>query len=141
MMFGTNRQFTLERLPFSRENAFLSVYQDNTDGGLYLSICRSNNVMHDRPSLMKLTPLKDGEELPFTYDCDGAKLIVSTYSQLIGKGKNNSGWTKSTRCCLPVRLCNHSFLESSPVLRVFCCSTECPFIQWRYSTIYMQNVS
>lgn len=77
-MFGTNRQFSLDRLPFSREGAFLSVYEDNKDNNLYLTICRGNGVMLDRASLMKLTPCCEDGDLKYTYDCDGAKLIVLT---------------------------------------------------------------
>ena len=44
-MFGTNKQFSLDRLPFSRDGAFLSVYEDNKDKNLYLTISRGNGVM------------------------------------------------------------------------------------------------
>ncbi|MDR2517269.1 MAG: hypothetical protein LBC88_07815 [Spirochaetaceae bacterium] len=78
ILFGTNRQFNLERLPFSVAGAFLSIYQDVEDKNLYFTICRSEGGMMERPKLLKLTFLADGEELPFIYECDAAKLTVTT---------------------------------------------------------------
>ena len=60
-MFGTNEQFNLERLPFSVYGAFLSVYQDLKDGKMYLSMCRGFQALLERPSLLELNVLEDGE--------------------------------------------------------------------------------
>ena len=78
MMFGTNKQFSLERLPFSAPNAFLSIYQDVNDKNMYLSLCRGNLPHVDRPSLMKITPVIEGEEVPFTYTCTPSRLTIKT---------------------------------------------------------------
>jgi len=78
ILFGTNRQFTLERLPFSIEGAYLSVYQSITDKNLYFSLCRSEDAGLARPNPIRIIPMFEGDELPFIYECDAAKLTVST---------------------------------------------------------------
>ena len=79
ILFGTNRQFSLERLPFTVAGAFFGIYQNYDDKNLYLSIYRSPNVMHDRTNLLKLTPVNSaGNPLTFIYECDPAKLTVRT---------------------------------------------------------------
>ncbi|MDR0857409.1 MAG: hypothetical protein LBN97_00055, partial [Oscillospiraceae bacterium] len=78
ILFGTNRQFNLERLPFSSEGAFLSIYQDFEDKKLYFTICRSEGGSLQRSKLLSISLLYNGEELPFIYECDAAKLTVST---------------------------------------------------------------
>ncbi|MDR0935467.1 MAG: hypothetical protein LBM98_02160 [Oscillospiraceae bacterium] len=77
-LFGTDEQFTLERVPFSRARAFLNVYQEYSDGGLYLNMCRSVQVINERPNLVKLTPVADGLELDFSYSCDESLLTITT---------------------------------------------------------------
>ncbi|MDR2664930.1 MAG: hypothetical protein LBC21_01480 [Oscillospiraceae bacterium] len=78
-LFGTNRQFDLTRLPFTVAGAFLGIYQKLSDGRLYLSIYRSENVVHERPDLLRLVPVDAvGDELPSIYECDEAKLTVNT---------------------------------------------------------------
>jgi hypothetical protein len=78
-LFGTNRQFTLEDVPFSRAGAFLSIYQYRADKQLYFTHCRSESIVLDRPNLMKMAFIsKNGEELPFIYESDESKLTVKT---------------------------------------------------------------
>ncbi|MDR0858597.1 MAG: hypothetical protein LBN97_06180 [Oscillospiraceae bacterium] len=76
-LFGTAEQFDLQRVPFSRAGAFLNVYQEYTDGALYLNMCRSVQVINERPALVKLTPVIGGKELVYTYSCDEAKLTLT----------------------------------------------------------------
>ena len=82
MMFGTNEQFNLERLPFSAYGAFLSVYQDVASKKMFLSICRAENTMLDRPNLLELDVEKEGEKVFFTYSCTSSKL---TFQSKVGK--------------------------------------------------------
>jgi hypothetical protein len=97
MLFGTNRQFSLDRLPFSTAGAFLSVFQDTpapppapdasgavppapaAENCLWFSICRSEGAMLERAKLLKITfhAADGGGELPFIYECDAAKLTVT----------------------------------------------------------------
>ncbi|MDR0819153.1 MAG: hypothetical protein LBN43_06245 [Oscillospiraceae bacterium] len=78
-IFGTNKQFSLERLPFTIARSFFGIYQNYDDKKLYLSIYRSEGVMHERANLLRLVPIdKSGNELPFIYECDEAKLTVNT---------------------------------------------------------------
>ncbi|MDR0999935.1 MAG: hypothetical protein LBL96_03900 [Clostridiales bacterium] len=79
ILFGTNRQFTLEDAPFSRAGAFLSIYQFRGDKQLYLTHCRSEAVVLDRPNLMRIAFIgKAGTELPFIYHSDESCLTVKT---------------------------------------------------------------
>lgn len=74
-MFGTNEQFNLERIPFSVYGAFLSVYQDIKSKKMYLSMCRGVQAILDRPNLIELDVLSNGESVPFIYSCTASKLI------------------------------------------------------------------
>ena len=80
VMFGTNRQYNLERLPFSVESSFMSIYQNIVDKQLYLSVCRSEGGVHERPNLLRLAPVFEDREISFTYYCDEAKLTLETKS-------------------------------------------------------------
>ena len=75
-MFGTNKQFSLERLAFSTRGAFLSIYEDIGDGQLYFSLCRSRKTILERPDLLRISTVSGGEEVPFIYECDEARLIL-----------------------------------------------------------------
>jgi hypothetical protein len=78
-IFGTNRQFDLTRIPFTIAGSFIGVYQNYDDKNLYLTIYRSESVMHERPNLLRLVPVDStGAELPFLYECDEAMLTVTT---------------------------------------------------------------
>ena len=74
-MFGTNKQFSLERLTFSTRGAFLSIYQNVEDGQLYFTVCRGRKELLERPNLLRLSTVADGEEVPFIYECDEARLV------------------------------------------------------------------
>ena len=82
-MFGTNEQFNLERLPFSVYGAFLSVYQDLKDGKIYLSMCRGFQALLERPSLLELNVLEDGESAAFTYSCTASKLTLQAEGGMV----------------------------------------------------------
>ena len=77
-MFGTNKEFNLERLPFTTKESFLSVYQSPVDHLLYLSIARGKPGMHDRADLLRIVPVCEGEELPVIYESDEALLLFRT---------------------------------------------------------------
>ena len=75
-MFGTNKQFSLERLSFSTRGAFLSIYEDVNDGQLYFTVCRGRLELLERPNLLRISTVYDGEEVPFIYECDEARLLL-----------------------------------------------------------------
>ena len=77
-MLGSNKQFTLERVPFSVSGAFLSIYQPTDEKKLYFSICRSETGFINRPKLLMINLVANGEELPYTYYCDEAKLTLES---------------------------------------------------------------
>ena len=77
-MFGTNKYYTLERVPFSADGAFLSIYQATDDERLYFTICRSEPGIIIRRKLIRIEPVYEGEELPYIYYCDEARLTIET---------------------------------------------------------------
>lgn len=77
VLFGTNCQFDLQRLPFSTKGAFLSIYQDSLDKNLYFSIARSEPIENIRASLLRISLVDEtGADLPFIYECEPSKLTV-----------------------------------------------------------------
>jgi hypothetical protein len=74
IMFGTNRQFNLERLQFSIEGAFLSIYEEYEDNQLYFTIARSSIDVVEKRNLIKIIPLYEEKELPYIYE-SGAGLF------------------------------------------------------------------
>lgn len=77
-MFGTNKQYNLERLPFSTREAFLSVYESPEDHQMYLTVARGKQGLHERPNLLRIIPVFDGEEQPVIYEADEALLKLKT---------------------------------------------------------------
>ncbi|MDR0642950.1 MAG: hypothetical protein LBG07_10880 [Treponema sp.] len=77
-MFGTNRQFNLERFSFSIEGAFLSIFEETGDNQLYFSIARSNTGMVEERNLIKLVPVFEDRELPYIYEAGVGLLKLST---------------------------------------------------------------
>lgn len=78
IFFGTNRRYDLTRIPFTTSGAIITVYQAVDDKALYISIARCDEVVQDRPKLIRLTPIFEGKELPFIYYCDEATLTIET---------------------------------------------------------------
>ena len=78
ILFGSNRHFSLQQIPFSRKGAFLGVYQNPEDEQLYLTHCRSEHVIHKRPNLMRIALLHKERELPFWYEANESVLTVHT---------------------------------------------------------------
>jgi len=78
-MFGTNQQYSLQRLPFSTRGAFLSIYEDINDGNLYFTICRGRRELLERPNLLRISVEYHGEEIPFLYESDEARLVLKTH--------------------------------------------------------------
>jgi len=77
-MFGTNKQYNLERIPFTTKESFLSVYQSPTDHLLYISIARGREGLHERPDVLRIVPVFEGEEEPVIYEADEALLTYKT---------------------------------------------------------------
>ena len=77
-MFGTNRQFDLQRLPFTTKQSFLSVYQSPYDHLFYLSVARGKEGTHERPDLLRIVPVFEGAEQPVIYESDEALLTFRT---------------------------------------------------------------
>jgi hypothetical protein len=77
-MFGTNKQFNLERFPFSIEGAFLSIYEAAEDHQLYFSIARSNLDVVEERNLIRIVPVFDGKELPYIYEAGAGRLTLTT---------------------------------------------------------------
>lgn len=77
-MFGTNRQYNLERLPFTTKQSFLSVYQSPYDHQLYISVARGKEGTHERPDLLRIAPVFEDEEQPVIYESDEALLTFRT---------------------------------------------------------------
>jgi hypothetical protein len=78
MMFGTNKQFNLERFSFSIDGAFLSIYEETRDHQLYFSIARSNLDVVEERNLIKIVPVFDGKELPYIYESGAGLLKLTT---------------------------------------------------------------
>ena len=77
-MFGTNRQFNLERLQFSTQGAFLSVYEEYEDNQLYFTIARSSIGIVENRNLIKIVPYFEGKELPYIYESGVGLLKIIT---------------------------------------------------------------
>jgi len=77
-MFGTNKQYNLERLPFTTREAFLSVYESPYDHRMYLTLARGKQGILDRPDLLRIVPVYEGEEQPVIYESDEALLTFRT---------------------------------------------------------------
>ena len=78
VMLGTNRRFDLTRVPFTADGSLLVVFQAVDDKGLYLSIARCEEVVQNRPKLVRFAPVFEGQELPFIYTSDETTLTLET---------------------------------------------------------------
>jgi hypothetical protein len=68
----------LTRIPFTADASLMMIYEAADDKAMYLSIARCEEVVQNRPKLLRLAPVYEGKELPFTYVCDEATLTLHT---------------------------------------------------------------
>ena len=82
-ILGSRMKFDLRSVPFSSHGAFLCIFESQDDRSLYLSISRSPERTNERRKLIKLTPVLDGNELPYEYTVSPGTLTITTWTGVI----------------------------------------------------------
>ena len=79
VILGSRMKFDLRSAPFSKKGSFLCILEDSEERCLYLSITRSPINMIERKNLVKITPVLDGNALPYEYEATPGKLTIKTF--------------------------------------------------------------
>ncbi len=77
-MFGTNKKFQLDRVPFSTKGSFMCIFEGAEDKKLHLGYTSSSLNATAIANRLTLSFMDGETELDYTYECDPAKLTVTT---------------------------------------------------------------
>ena len=117
-ILGSGQRFDLRVVPFSRRGSYMCVLEDPHDRNLYLSITRSPEARMQRKNLIKIVPIKDNKEVPYSYQVLPEKLTIYTFFGTIEMCFDDKG-------CLRIRLKNINLrLASDMMLFEHCTPSE-----------------
>ncbi|MBR6812325.1 MAG: hypothetical protein IKM51_03025, partial [Oscillospiraceae bacterium] len=77
-MFGTNKKFRLDRVPFSTKGSFMYINESAEDKKLHLGYSSTSLNGTGFGKTFAITFMDGDTELDYTYECDPAKLSVTT---------------------------------------------------------------
>ena len=78
-MLSLNGRFNLTHVSFSREGSKMCIFENASDGKLFLSLSRISDTHESvRANLIRLVPVFEDKELPFTYFADPSLLRIDT---------------------------------------------------------------